>query len=98
MNNSMTCGHQYSGKKYSKAEQKRMIKNGCFIDTSWKDYIKEYKRTKGTKRKMFWKPILKRLLLILIVVAVVLVMAWEYSRVMVIYYDMIGLPDSMRAF
>ena len=60
-----------------------------------KELIKKYKKERSLR---YWKPILKRLLLVLIAVAVVLIMAWEYSRVMVIYYDMIRLPDSMRAF
>jgi len=58
-----------------------------------KELIKKYK-----KERSYWKPIFKRFLLILIAVAVVLVLAWEYSRAMVIYYDMIGLSDTMRAF
>ena len=58
-----------------------------------KELIKKYK-----KERSYWKPIFKRLLLILIVVTFVLVVAWEYSRAMVIYYDMIGLSDTMRAF
>jgi len=58
-----------------------------------KELIKKYK-----KERSYWKPILKRLLLILIVVAVILIMAWEYSRAMTAYYDLIGLSDTMRAF
>jgi len=60
-----------------------------------KELIKKYKKERSLNH---WKPIFKRFLLILIAVAVVLVLAWEYSRAMVIYYDMIGLSDYMRAF
>ena len=58
-----------------------------------KELIKKYK-----KERSYWKPIFKRFLLILIAVAVVLVLAWEYSRAMTAYYDLIGLSDTMRAF
>jgi len=41
---------------------------------------------------------LKHFFLILIAVAFVLILAWEYSRMMIMYYDAIELPNTMRAF
>ena len=60
-----------------------------------KSYIKSYKKE---KRREFWLPIFRGIGLILIAIVIVAVIVRLYCDIMVSYYDMIGLPNTMRMF